>query len=260
MKGKFLFVFWLISLFAFGVAGAQDATPEATPAPEGPHLRLMLTEFDPWRMVLGSDSPTFAAYDDGLIIFRRVNDNGEVEFASVQLSPEKLDTLLADFGVTDAFYKLDQYYDTVGKTDQVSSVITVFDEEGIRKQVSVYGDLRQDDEARRNAPAAYLKAYDTIDQYSPAEAKTWLPAQFEVVLWPYGNASGVANWPKDWPGLDDPSTIGRDDVYSLYLDMDQYERFQKLTKDASAVRLDGKTWAFTVRFPFPHEHQVSASQ
>jgi hypothetical protein len=255
MKGKFGFICCLICLLAFGAVGAQDATPEATPATEGPHLRLMLKEFDPWRMVLGSDSPTFAAYDDGLIIFKRVKDNGDVAFASVQLPPEKLDTLLADFGVTDAFYKLNDYYETVGKTDQPSSVITVIDERGATKQVSVYGSLRQDEEARRNAPAAYLKAYDSIDQYDPAAAKTWLPEQFEVVLWAYDHASDAVNWPKDWPGLDDPTTIRRDEVYSLYVDMDQYERFQKLVKDGSALKLDGKTWAFTVRFPFPHEHQ-----
>jgi hypothetical protein len=260
MKGKFCLLLCLISLLVVGVAGAQDTTPEATPAPEVPRLRLMLKEFDPWRMVLGSDSPTFAAYDNGLIIFKRVNDNGDAEFVSVQLSPERLDSLLADFGLSDAFYKLDKDYETVGKTDQPSSVITVFDEQGIRKQVSVYGDLRQDEEARRNAPAAYLKLYDSIDQYHPAEAKTWLPEQFEVVVWLYDNAGDSVNWPKEWPGLDDASTVKRDDVYSLYLDMDQYERFQKLTKDASALKIDGKTWAFMVRFPFPHEHQVSASK
>ena len=46
------------------LAHAQDDTPTE------PRPLVVLLEFDPWQMVIGSDVPTFVLYDDGTIIYR----------------------------------------------------------------------------------------------------------------------------------------------------------------------------------------------
>jgi len=88
--------------------------------------------------------------------------------------------------------------------------------------------------------------------YSHPDAEPWLPEMFEVLLWPYENSS-AAGWPEAWPEPGSPVFVPRDQVISVYLDSDQLERYRELAATARAVRLDGETYAFSMRWPFPHE-------
>jgi hypothetical protein len=216
-----------------------------------PRALVLLTIYDPWQMVLGSDMPRFALYDDGQVIYTHRNDEGEWELLTATLTPRELNQLLARMDIGDTFFALDDYYEGPMMTDQPSNSLMVWDEEHGTKTVGVYGDVSLG-EARELAPEAFLKVYDAALGYTNPDAETWLPEKFEVMLWPY-ETSEATRWPAAWPDLDSPFAVQRDDQWSIYMDIDQYERFQSLAEDANAFRLDGKMWAFGVRFPYPHE-------
>jgi len=216
------------------------------------HPLLVLIEYDPWRMVIGSDSPTVALYDDGLVIFVRDNAEGRPEYASVKLRGDELTSLRRVLNIGDDFFALKAYYETVMKTDQPTNVIVAWDKQGQGKRVSVYGDLRRDNEARRLAPAPFVNLFDKAVNYTHPDAKTWLPEKFEVIVWEY-KTSGATPWPKDWPDLNHPTTIKRDQVYSIYIESSKLTAFRKLAENATAFLINGKTWTFSLRFPFPQE-------
>ncbi|MBZ0305339.1 MAG: hypothetical protein K8I82_04650 [Anaerolineae bacterium] len=221
--------------------------------PENPLPKIVLIEYDPWRMVIGSDSPTFALYENGQVIYTRENEDGDMEYASVFLNREAYKALV-DKLVDEEFYTLDDYYETVLWTDQPTNWIIVWDEKGNKKQVGAYGMLHdREGEARAATPDAFLQAFDGMITYDHEDAQRWLPKQFEIMLWPYDVSSGT-KWPKDWPDLDDPTTKKRgDDSYSIFVDTSELGTFYTLAENASAVELDGKRWAFSIRFPFPTE-------
>jgi hypothetical protein len=217
-----------------------------------PTALVLLTIYDPWQMVLGSDMPRFALYDDGQVIYTHQNDEGEWEILTAMLTPSELDRLLARMDIGDEFFALDDYYEGPMITDQLSNTLRVWDEERGTKTVGVYGDVSLG-EARELAPDAFLHVYDVAVGYTNPDAETWLPEKFEVMLWPY-ETSEATRWPADWPDLNSRDAVERDDdQWSIYLDIDEYERFLALAEDANAFRLGGKTWAFGVRFPYPHE-------
>lgn len=214
---------------------------------------VMLTTFDPWNMVMGSDSPRVVVYDSGLVIYVRQNADGDYEYASVVLTKTNLDALMDDFAIGRAFDQLDDYYETVFKTDQPTSTIQVMTDAGdTPKIVTVYGDLGDDPEARNLAPAAFLDLYDKLVAYEHPKATTWRPPKYEIIVWEWDTSGGV-DWADDFPGLDDPTTIQRDSVTSLYLSSEQYHRFLKLVENGDPLRIEGRTWAYSVRYPFPHE-------
>lgn len=221
--------------------------------PENPLPKIVLIEYDPWRMVIGSDSPTFVLYQNGQVIYTRETEDGDMEYASVFLNRQDYKNLV-DTLVDEQFYTLEDYYEATLWTDQPSNWILVWDDKGNKKQVGVYGALRQpDDESRSATPDAFLQAFDGMTTYDHEDAQPWLPEQFEVMLWPYDTASG-AKWPKNWPDLDDPTTKKRgDDSYSVFVDISELDTLYALREEASAVELDGKRWAFSIRFPFPTE-------
>lgn len=239
---------------ATGTDSPQLITTFEPYGPENPLPRVVLIEYDPWNMVLGADSPTFVLYENGQVIYRRENADGEWEYASVFLNIEKRDALFETI-VSPEFYALDDYYEASEWTDQPNNWIWVWNK-GKMKRVGVYGQLRFDDEESRQAtPEAFLQAFDTMVNFDSDRAETWLPKKFEVMLWPY-ETSDAADWPATWPDLDDPTTKQRgNDSYSIYVDIAELEKYRELREEYDAVELDGLTWAFALRYPFPTEFE-----
>jgi hypothetical protein len=233
----------------------RTSIPTPSPMPDNQPLKplVLLTVYNPWLMVIGSDEPTFALYDNGLVIYQRLGPADAPELASVQLTPAELKALVAQLKLDKDLYALDTNKDYYTKTDQPTNVIRLFDRVLGEKTISIYGDLYWDKEARQlAAPKRLIDLFDTLTRYSHPNAELWLPAKFEVMLWSYDTADAVA-WPENWPTLNDPTTIRRDSVYSLYVDIKDYDRYLELRQTTTAVRLDGKNWSFSARFPFPHE-------
>jgi hypothetical protein len=247
----------LAATFAAPIHPNKPLTTFLPPSPTPDHQPLkplvLLTIYNPWLMVIGSDEPTFALYDNGLVIYQRIGPADAPEFASVQLTAAEFKALKAQLKIDKSLYALDANKDYYTKTDQPTNVIRLFDPLLGEKLISIYGDLNSDPEARQMAaPQRLIDLYDTLVNYSHPDAQTWLPDKFEVMLWSYDTSDAVA-WPSDWPTLTDPTTVKRDSLYSFYIDIKDYDRYLELRQSANAVRLDGKNWAFSARFPLPHE-------
>lgn len=249
-----LFLIWSTLISAQLVRSETALLTTVTPIYGDEDLRplIRLTIFDSWAPVLGADSPQFVVYDTGQVIYAGgVDDDRRLTYMRVELEPAELEALLDSLGV-EHFYRMEDYYETVFKTDQRTETITVWTEDAGFHSVTVYGSLEYDPEARALAPHGFVSAFDRMMSYSHPDAEPWLPEMFEVLLWPYENSS-AAGWPEAWPEPGSPVFVPRDQVISVYLDSDQLERYRELAATARAVRLDGETYAFSMRWPFPHE-------
>ena len=60
---------------------------------QSPLAEVVLVERYPWKQVIGSDSPRFALYEDGRVIYREGD-----EYRSVELSAAQLGTFGKSFG------------------------------------------------------------------------------------------------------------------------------------------------------------------
>lgn len=217
---------------------------------------VLLYEYNPWAMVVGSDSPTFALYDDGLLIFTRTNQEGRPEYASLTLSEKERDEFLAALPVKQ-FNELLNEYEMDTRTDQPVSVLSVGDRTGL-KSVRVYGNLQRSVTA--DDPQAFVEIYRKLKSFDDPRAARWMPEKVELMLWPYDNAGTPLPWPKGWPDTQHPTTKKRaTDAtainYSIYLTPAQYESLKKQVERASAdaLLINKRKWAFSFRFPFPNE-------
>ena len=222
-----------------------------------PHI--ILVERNPWAMVIGSDSPTFALYDDGFTIFYDKKEG----YKSVVLSKKEIKS----FKVKKSFYKLKEYYEVIGATDQPDNIICVWNK-GQRKMVDVYGFIRPGERNkefeeeiqhfRNNVPTEFLSLYDKIIKFNHIKSQKWLPERIEVMFWPYEHSPEEPYiWPENWPNIETVGTKKRHkDSYSIYLNSSYYNDLLKILKERKrkqAILMNGRKWAISYRFPFPNE-------
>ena len=236
------------------------ATPTATPEPQSklesaPPLIVWL-ERDPWRMVIGSDSPAFALYEDGQVIYLAEDElSGDLGYVSVTLSETELAQLLGSLAIDEAFFDLDPHYEVSDWTDQPTHTLLVRADRDL-KQVQVYGDVREDAEVKSQTPRPFREMVERLSAYAHPHATPWLPLEVEIMVWPY-DTSGAFPWPETWPDLEHPTTWDRgENSYSLYLTGLQFEQFREIIEEESpsALLINNKKWAYGYRYPFPNEH------
>lgn len=238
---------------------ANGAVPGTINPQAGGSPVAIIYEMNPWAMVIGSDSPSFALYGDGLMIFVRPDAEGGHEYASAKLSRQELDALVRSLPAKQ-FQELEPRYETTMVTDQPTTVITLWDG-GRAKTVSVYGGLKRTDNDRNEpAPAAFVETYEKLKGFRASKAARWMPEKVELMIWPFENAGDPLPWPKNWPDTRHPETKKRgasgDQInYSIYLTPAQYEALKKRAeaKSADALLINGRKWAFSFRYPFPGE-------
>ena len=228
--------------------GSQQRCPgPAAPADTsvGSKPIVVLLEANPWAMVIGSDSPSFALYSDNLVIYR-VNAG----YKSVKLAEQDAQELLGWLDV-DALACVLGDYETTEWTDQKTTTLFL-GRGGQLSSLSVYGDL-----GSPKVPVALRSAYTKLRGFQRADARPWLPEKVEVMVWPYEHAPDASIvWPREWPGIDSPETLKRGDSYSIYLPSADYPRlleFLKGQKEKGAVEIGGRKWAAAIRLPFPGE-------
>jgi hypothetical protein len=245
---------------AAGPAPMREAAAAAAPRPV-----LVLLDSDPWRMVIGSDAPTFALYDDGTVLYARHPEGEVVSYASAVLDGKAQDALLAAVLGADrrALAKEPARVDLTEADDEPTSRILWW-LDGERHEVSAYGRLAKsrkadgpDDRAKASKPL--LAAYDALAAFAVPEATPWLPERIEVMLWDFAYAkdAGVA-WPRGWPGLDDPTTRtdadgGMVHVFVPATSLAELRALRASARETQPLLLGGKKWAFAYRFPFPGE-------
>lgn len=211
---------------------------------------LVLLENNPWAMVLGADSPTFALYEDGTIIQRTPTG-----FMTARLTAKELEKLLAGLHL-EAMPPLYGRYHAAESTDQPKQDLLIY--WGKRPVfISVYGSLK-DPEVRSKIPTEIVAIYDKLSGFGHSPSEEWLPDNIEVMIWPYEHAPDPSiKWPDGWPSLSDPKTVRRgEDSFSIYIPstkLNETLAFLESGTKKGAVEIDGKKWSASVRFPFPHE-------
>lgn len=241
----------LISGFVLGSLPAVGASPGADPV-------LLVYERNPWLMVIGSDSPIFGLYDNGLVIYESGKEATASRFLASSLAPEELQTLLNSLDLEKLFPKYDgQMINATNDTDQPTIELYYFEGDAPRA-VAAYGAARTDETVRERIPKPFLQVFDALTSFEAEDASPWLPEFIEVMFWPYEYApEDSLPWPAEWPGLDDSRTIDRGDgSFSVYLPSSELERFLAFLKSRGqrqAVLVDGRKCAISFRIPFPGE-------
>lgn len=217
---------------------------------ELPSPIVVLLERDPWAMVVGSDSPRFALYEDGTIIQRT-----QTGYSKVRLTERELKQFLGQLEL-DAMPRFYGGYVTTDWTDQPEQALLIYRGEQ-PTFVSVYGSLNEP-EVRAKVPREIATAYDRISAFRHSRSEAWLPEHVEVMIWPYQYAPDPSiKWPEDWPGLSDPKTVRRgEDSFSIFMPshkITELRSFLKRRSEKGAIEINGRKWAASIRFPFPHE-------
>lgn len=220
-------------------------------AADEPHPLVVLVERNPWLMIIGSDSPTFALYADGLVIFRRPDST---EYSSIRLDEANRRDLVAQIA-PEAIATLHESYSASEWTDQPTNELHVWTA-GAHKAVSVYGALRREATARAQSPEFFVRAFDVITKFGP-EASPWMPSQIEVLISPYEHSpEEPLPWPDDWPGFEHAQPRGADGLYQLFLPAKEFGRLRRLLeelKPKQAVALNDRKWSVSYRLGLPRE-------
>lgn len=257
----------LLMLAACGASGAQQASAPLKPdrtatafldRPQSlaaarksgvPLPVLVLLERNPWMMVIGADSPSFALYEDGTVIYRTASG-----YRSGKLNPQARAALLQSLDPA-SLSQAAGGYEASDWTDQPTSFLLFYGSDR-PSFVSVYGNMASH-EVRSRLPPVIATAYDKLHDFTLPGATPWLPDKLEVMIWPYEYAPDKSIvWPSGWPRLDDPATRKRGTGFSLYLpsaDSAALHDFLATEKEKGAVLIGGRKWSVDVRLPFPHE-------
>ena len=216
---------------------------------------IALIETDPWLMVIGSDVPTFALYENGQIIYKKIVDK-QTKYFEVTNDKETTQKIIKSFGITDNLMKQEDYIEASTATDQPTNVLLLnFDPV---RQLSVYGQLRDlKNKARQKTPTDFIDVYDKIIKFKDNKAIEWLPDTFEVMATKYSYAPEKSlKWNSEWNDIKSETTVKRnEDLYSIYLDKKYYKEFIELlknTKEKQAVEINGEKYSLTYRLPFPN--------
>lgn len=207
---KTVYLLLLSSLLSINAIGQRFDSKYGKPL-------ITLVERNPWLMVVGSDVPSFAAYENGQIIFFKRSKNKVIGPFETRLSPQQLSSFIAGLKL-DSLRKLPAYTVAFEATDQANNTLTInLDSLFIR---TVYGGLNDNfTPARRNSPKIFLNVYDKLVRYQNPAAKAWIPDTIEIMVRDYSYSPlKPMKWPTGWPDIKDKGTINRNsNSYSIFL-------------------------------------------
>lgn len=204
-----------------------------------------------------ADSPSFALYADRMVIFAARERSGSSPFLSTRLNEARHEALVSGIA-PEALLKLREHYDAIRGTDPLYYEIHVW-VDGRRKTVSVSGHLerysgRPPLEDRAGVPPEFLRAYDTMVNFSPP-AKPWLPPSVEVFLHLHNELRGeLQPWPQGWPW----PRVYKGNLHRAMLPASEFGRVQQLSEriamKGGGVLVAGRSYAMGYRLPFPREN------
>ena len=234
---------------------------------EGPKPIAVFIQTNPWAMVIGSDTPRVAVYENGEVIFpKKVGDR--LVYHTVTLNKDELNKFRETLKPVLTLKDLKPSYNIrPNATDQPESMFYFRD--GDREvATSVYGLMAAGTQlpgftqfpngVKPTAPPdELLKLHKSLCELDYKESKEWTPKYVEVMLWDYSYAPGESTpWPKHWPGLNSERAVKRGDAYSVFLDgteLPKLRDFVAKQKNKGAVLADGKKCAMSYRFTFAGE-------
>jgi len=252
----------IVALCLTTVCAAADFDPF-----EGPKPFAIFIQSNPWAMVIGSDTPRVAIYENGDVIFaKKVNDR--LAYHHVTLDKDQLAKVRNQLKPVLALKDLKPGYNIrPNATDQPEAMFYLRDAER-EVATSVYGLMASGTTLpaytefpggpKATAPPdELLKLHKWLCKLDYPDSKEWTPKYVEVMLWDYSYAPEASiQWPQDWPSLNSDRAIKRGDSYSIFLDgalLPKLREFLASQKEKGAVEIEGKKMAASYRFTFPGE-------
>jgi hypothetical protein len=210
-------------------------------------------------MVIGSDTPKIAIYEDGHVIFLRLVEGKRAQYFHTKLSSEDLAEIidrLASFG---DYPELKPFYRLTSWTDNPTTKVYISIDANLLV-TSVYGLSYlyplQEKWNLEELPKTIEDLHSYLTSLDFPDAKPWSPKYVEVMLWKGAGMGRSAKWPTGWPGLDSPNALQRGRAYSIFLPGEKLPELEALLisdKGIRPVSIDGKRWAVSWRFTFPRE-------
>lgn len=246
-------------LIATSLARPGVAVAQSTEEPELVRPLLVLIEYDPWLWLIASDSPSFALYEDGTVIYRR-GERGDYRYFQVTLSRAETSALLTEQTPYADLAALEPEYSVSKWSDQPTNVLVFVVDSSYYAAVSVYGALRQlDDSSRALVPGVFLRVYDYVTTFERGDAAPWKPERIELVVSPYedGPSEEPVAWPDDWPTFGSEWVDDRGELVSLFLPADHEQRLEAVLDQLAPgkhLQIGGRSFYMQgLRYPFPME-------
>jgi len=235
---------------------------------KGPEPLAVLLQSDPWLMVVGSDMPMVVVYADGQVVYLQRDDKKGASYFHKQLTPAELAETKQKIAAFGDYSKINGHYDLAPNVTDMPSARMYLNLDGSKVITSVYGltvantklpgvTAFPGQQKPDSLPDAIRKLHGYLATLRYEDGKPWRPDYLEVMVWGYDYAPDKSiHWPKDWPGLESPSTVRHGDLYSIFLpakELARLEAFLATRKEKGAVEIGGKKWAVSYRYVFPSE-------
>lgn len=228
---------------------------------DGPRPLAVMIETNPWLMVIGSDTPSFVLYEDGQVIFREKSEKRQTRYLWKQLAQDELASLKVKLTSFGPFRKGHQRIDVAAVSDQPETKLFL-NVDKTELVASIYGlnfvdESQEEGRSKVPLPAELRELHAFLSSFEFKGATEWTPKYVEVIAWDYSHAVDASiSWPKQWPGLNSPTTIKKKSRYSIFMPGAQSKNlsaFLRTAKARGAVEIDGKKCAVAVRPAFPSE-------
>ena len=253
---------WLTALIVIGtnyVALAGEFKPF-----EGPKPIAVLIESNPWRMVMGSDTPRCIVYENREVLF--LKKDGCYQH---KLSDQEFAAFTNRLTGLTRLPNPKRFYDLCPNiTDQGDTYVYVA-LGGRHIATQVYGSMPGDPESPHDPdcdegskkpdklPDSLVQLCSFLRSIGNPQSRRWQPKYIEVMVWPKEYALWQPiTWPKEWPSLDSERAVKRGDSYSIFLHADllpKSQKFLRSRRETGALEIGGKKWAATYRYVFPSE-------
>lgn len=224
----------------------------------------VLIEQDPWLMVIGSDTPRVAVYENGDVVFAKKTGEMSYAYHHVKLTQAEVGALAETWAALAARPLTTKHFMLSAATDQPTAALYFANATQVWA-ASVYGlscryaapPAPMNPKGDAAPPAELFSVHKALCALDYPASREWRPRYVEVMLWDYSYAPQPSViWPKEWPGLNSPRAMKRGDAYSIFLDGSELPRlraFAATQKEKGAVELGAKKWALAYRYTFANE-------
>jgi hypothetical protein len=185
----------ITALIAFFLLASTSFALEINPF-EGPKPIAVLIQTDPWSMVIGSDTPMVAIYEDGQVVNLKQEKGKSPKYVHTQLSKHGLDEVkkrLLSFG---NFIGIKRDYDLAPNVFDLPETKIYLNLNETKLVTIVYGLMLpgtklpaysslSGKEKPDNLPDPIKNVHNYLSTLNFNTSGEWIPKYIEVMIWPY---------------------------------------------------------------------------